>query len=355
MIAPDSFGGTLTPVEAARAIEAGWRRERPSDETILLPLSDGGEGFLEVLAHSAADVVPVEVSGPRGLPVEASFRLEADGSAIIESARACGLSLLAEDERDPLLTTTWGVGELLEAARQAGARHIIVGLGGSATVDGGAGAVTALGFRSLVADGSGLKVGGHDLARVARITSGWEGDWGDIRVDVLADVTTTLPDAAATFGPQKGAGAEDIPRLEAGLRAWADVVEDAFGCPGMRDEPGSGAAGGLAFGLAASIGGRILPGAATIADLVGLSEVIEAADLIVTGEGRLDATSTQGKVVGEVLDRARQAGIEVMAVCGQVVDRPSQLRDVEEASPDGPGPDPAAAVADAAQRLAERT
>ncbi|MDX1510042.1 MAG: glycerate kinase, partial [Nitriliruptorales bacterium] len=230
----------------------------------------------------------------------------------------------------------------------------LVGLGGSATVDGGAGAVTALGFRPLVADGSGLRVGGHDLAGVRRIMSGWEADWSGIRVDLLADVTTTLPEAAATFGPQKGANPEGIARLDAGLRAWADAVEEAFGRPGLRNEPGSGAAGGLAFGLSASIGGRILPGAATVADLVGLSAAINEADLVITGEGRLDATSSHGKVVGEVLQRARDAEVEVGAVCGQVLDRLSGLADVEAASPDGPGPDPVGDVAAAAERLAQR-
>ena len=214
--------------------------------------------------------------------------------------------------------------------------------------------MTALGFRTLVADGSGLKVGGHDLARVTQVASGWERDWRDIRIDLLADVTTPLPEAAAAFGPQKGAQPEDVARLEAGLSAWADVVEGAFDRPGLRHVPGSGAAGGLAFGLAATLDGRILPGAATIADLVGLSAAIDGADLVITGEGRLDATSTQGKVLGEVLGRAARADIDVLAVCGQIADRPAGLGDVEAASPSGPGGDPGADVADAAQRLAKR-
>lgn len=240
------------------------------------------------------------------------------------------------------------------AARDAGATDILVGLGGSATVDGGAGAIAALGFRTLVADGSGLKVGGQELPRVAAVEPGWVDDWGTVTVELLADVTTPLPQAAAIYGPQKGADGAAVEILAAGLTAWADVVEAAFDRPGLRHEPGTGAAGGLAFGLAAAVTGGIVPGAARFGDLVGLEEQIAAADLVVTGEGRLDATSGAGKVVGEVVTMAAAAKTRVVAVCGQVAEQLGGLDDVEVAAPGGPGPNPAESVADAAQRLAGR-
>jgi len=353
LVAPDSFGGTLSPREAAGAIATGWSRGRPDDEVALQPLSDGGDGLLDAVDPRAGQLHHVEVSGPRGHPIDAVFALDG-GRAVIESARACGLALLAQDQRDPLMTTTWGVGQLLRAARDAGASEMLVGLGGSATVDGGAGAVGALGFRALVAGGSGLKVGGWDLPRVTAIEPGWADDWSDVHVTLLADVTTPLSDAAAIYGPQKGADAPAVEHLARGLAAWADVAERSFNRPGLRDEPGTGAAGGLAFGLAAAIEARIVRGAAIVADLVGLDEQLAGADLVITGEGRLDATSAAGKVVGEVVARARAGGIRVAAVCGQVLEHPEGLEDVEAASPRGPGPDPAESVATAAQRLAGR-
>lgn len=280
--------------------------------------------------------------------------LDPDGRATIESARVCGLALLAPHERDPLVTTTWGVGQLLDAARAAGATTILVGLGGSATVDGGAGAVAALGWRTLVADGSGLKVGGQDLARVASVEPGWAADWSGVDVRFLADVTTTLGEAASRFGPQKGADAEAVRRLEEGLATWADVVEAAFDAPGLRDVPGSGAAGGLGFGLAAATGGQVIPGAPEVARTLELERLLDAADLVITGEGRFDDTSRDGKVVSHVLDLAAAANVDVMAVCGQMTAADHPFVDVEVAAPEGAGENPAAEVDSAAERLAAR-
>ena len=355
VVAPDGFGGTLSALEAAEAIAAGWRDQRPGDEVVTVPLSDGGEGLLAVLAAAEDRRVTVEVAGPQGHPVEAPFLLRPDGSAVIESALACGLALVPEDRRTPMVATTFGVGELLEAARGAGARRILVGLGGSATVDGGAGALLGLGFRVLVEDGSGLKIGGDDLRRVAAVERGWSADWADVEVELLADVTTALPDAARVFGPQKGASPEDVETLTAALERWADVVErDLVPGRALREEPATGAAGGLGFALAAAIGARFRVGSVVVGDLVGLPDAVQTADLVITGEGRLDATTGQGKVVDHVTGLARAAGRPVQAVVGQVRDHPGTLDDVEAAAPDGPGEDPSAEVAAAARRLATR-
>jgi glycerate 2-kinase len=359
VIAPDGFGGTLSARAAADAMVAGWRRARPQDGLRTVPMSDGGTGLVDVLIEAgrapATAVRTTEVAGPHGHPVEARWLLLGDGTAVIESAEACGLHLLPVERRDPLLATTYGVGQLVVAAASSGARRILIGLGGSATVDGGTGALSGLGYRLTVADGSGLKIGGDDLGRVAAASVGWAPDLSDVEVLLLADVTTTLLDAAERFGPQKGAGPHDVVRLAEGLRVWSEVAaRDLPGGPDLRDVPGSGAAGGLGFGLAAALGARFVTGSAAVASLVGLADAIEAYDLVVTGEGRLDATTAEGKVVAYVHGLARNAGRRTLAVVGQVGDGAPALDDVEPAAPGGPGEDPVAEVADAAERLATR-
>ncbi len=357
VVAPDGFGGTLTAREAAAAIVEGWVAQRPGDEVIVVPMSDGGEGLLDAVATPDDTWVTTEVAGPHGHPVDAALLLRADGSAIVESAQACGLHLLPPERRTPRLATTYGVGQLLEAARDVGAARILLGLGGSASVDGGAGALTGLGLRPTVADGSGLKIGGDDLHRVTAVSWGWASDWSDVEVLLLADVDTVLADAAARFGPQKGATPEEVVELARGLLTWADVAErDLAGGRRLRDEPGSGAAGGLGFGLRCALPGAGYGiGVDVLADLVGLDAAVAAADLVITGEGRLDATSFGTKVVGGVAARARTAGAAVAAVVGQSAADPvpTDLR-VELASPDGPGADPAGDVRRAATRLAAR-
>lgn len=354
VIAPDSFGGSLTSAEATEAVARGWRRSRPQDELVLLPLADGGEGTLDVVTGPDDRIGEVEVAGPLGRPRRARWLRRPDGTALVESAEACGLRLLDGDERDPLRTTTYGVGQLLDAARRAGARRIDVGLGGSATVDGGAGALTALGLHVLRDDGQGLKIGGGELPAVGSVERGWLDEaWRDVEVVVWADVTTPLTEAAATFGPQKGAGPEAVTILEEGLARWADVVERDLGGV-RRDASGTGAAGGLGFGLAAALGASFEPGARAVARAVGLDPAVSGADLVVTGEGRLDETSTDGKVVGTVLESARAAGVRAVAVVGQDAVSPDGLADVEAAAPQGPGEDPGAEVAAAAARLARR-
>jgi glycerate 2-kinase len=359
VVAPDSFGGTLTAREAAAAIAAGWRSVSPGDALVLVPMSDGGEGLLDVLAGPGDTWVTSEVAGPLGHPVDAGLLLRPDGTAIVESAAACGLHLVAPDRRDPLLATTYGVGQLLEAARDVGARRILVGLGGSATVDGGAGALTGLGYRLTVSDGSGLKIGGDDLERVAAASRGWAEDWRDTEVVLLTDVPHVLADAARVFGPQKGASPDVVAQLGAGLEVWAGVAERDLADEPHRDDPGSGAAGGLGFGLRCALPRtRWASGVDEVAALVGLDEALADADVVVTGEGRLDVTSALTKVVGAVTARAGGAGVAAGAVVGTTGGRlvPAELAalQVEASSPDGPGDDPAADVAEAAARLARR-
>jgi glycerate 2-kinase len=229
------MGGLLDAPGVAEAIATGWRRARPDDDLHLVPMSDGGEGLLNVLRRPDDRILEVEVAGPDSRPVQASFLLRTDGTAVVESAAACGLHLLTQDRRNPLHTTTYGVGQLLDAARIAGATRILVGLGGSATVDGGAGALIGLGLRLRVNDGSGLKIGGDDLHRIAAIGRGWiDPAWDELPVVLLADVRTKLQDAARVFGPQKGATPDAVRHLETGLSAWADVVERDLATAGLR-------------------------------------------------------------------------------------------------------------------------
>ncbi|MEX1162927.1 MAG: glycerate kinase [Nitriliruptor sp.] len=359
VIAPDGFGGTLTALEAADAIADGWLGERPDDDVVLVPMSDGGEGLLDVVARPDDTWIVTEVAGPLGHPVDAALLLRSDGSALIESARACGLALVPSERRTPRLATSYGVGELLDAARDVGATRISVGLGGSASVDGGAGALTGLGLRVTVADGSGLKIGDDDLHRVAAASWGWAEDWSGIEVVLLADVPHVLADAARVFGPQKGATPDEVEGLTAALGTWADVAErDLARGQRHRDEPGSGAAGGLGFGLRCALPTTsVARGVDVVADLVGLDDALAGADLVITGEGRLDQTSWTTKVVAAVHERARAAGVAtVAAVVGSVSTGTDteRLDVVESASESGPGPDPSGDVEAAAARLARR-
>jgi len=359
VVAPDGFGGTLSAPEAAAAIADGWRSVRPADVLVVVPMSDGGEGLLAAVAGPGDRWVECEVAGPLGRPRVGSFLLRSDGTAVLETAEACGLRLLDPAQRSPLHTTTFGVGQLMLAAREAGARRLVMGLGGSATVDAGAGALSALGFRLRVADGSGLKIGGGELLRLRDIGRDWVDDAGFGEVQLLADVRTPLVEAAVTFGPQKGAGPAEVGLLREGLQRFAEVAERDLGAAvALRTSPGTGAAGGLGYGLTVGLGATSTPGAAAVAELVGLGAALERADLVVTGEGRLDATTREGKVVARVATQAAALGLPCQAVVGQIASqapgRAEGLTDVEAASPAGPGPRPADEVAAAAARLAAR-
>lgn len=320
VIAPDSFSGTMSAAQAATAIADAWRAVRPADDVRLTPMSDGGLGLLEVveLARPDAEVHTVEVADARGVATQARWVVLPDGTAVVETAQAVGLHDLEPEQRNPLHATSYGVGQLLTAVADAGPGRMVVGLGGSATVDGGAGMASALTGHALRrADGNGVRVGGRWVREVAAVRGFTSREWPE--VVIASDVTNPLlgPDGAATvFGPQKGADADAVAELEAALGVLADVVErDMPGGP-WRDRPGAGAAGGLGFALMAFLGGRMDSGARIVAELVDLR--LDEADLVITGEGSFDHQTVGGKCPGVVAGQARAAGARVAVVAGKV-------------------------------------
>ncbi|MFE7191456.1 glycerate kinase [Kitasatospora sp. NPDC057541] len=319
VLAPDSFKGTVGARDAARALATGWRSVRPDDELLIRPMADGGEGTLDALAAALPGAVlhPVPgCTGPDGRPVTGRFALLPDGTALVELADTGGLPLLG-GALAPLTAGTRGTGETIAAALDAGARQVTVALGGSASTDGGAGLLAALGLRLLDDTGADLPDGGGALPRAARLdrTGLRAAPPGGVRV--LTDVTNPLlgpAGAAAVYGPQKGADQDGTALLEAGLRRFAELLG------GDPDLPGSGAAGGTAYGLVTAWGARVVPGAAAVAGLTGLDEALAGAGLVITGEGRFDGTSLLGKAVGEVLTRARRADVPARVVAGESAD-----------------------------------
>jgi glycerate kinase len=315
VIAPDSFKGTLAAGDVARALARGWLQRRTADEVRLLPLADGGEGTVDAFASALPEAkrMTVTVPGPDGRPVAAGWLLLPDGSAVLELAQSSGLPLMRSP--DPLGAHTYGLGAVMRAAVDAGATRVVIGLGGSASTDGGTGALRALGARLLDRRGRDLPLGGGALVELERIELDDLLPPPEGGVQLLADVTAPLvgpTGAAATFGPQKGAQRADVARLDLGLRRLATVLG---GQPG---QPGCGAAGGTAYGLAAGWGARIEPGARTISTLVGMPAALASGDVLITGEGRFDETSLTGKVVGSLLDQAIGSGVSVGLVAGQL-------------------------------------
>ncbi|MFT4044211.1 MAG: glycerate kinase [Gordonia sp. (in: high G+C Gram-positive bacteria)] len=309
LIAPDSFGNTLTAVEAAAAIALGWSRSRPDDHLVQAPQSDGGPGFIDVLASRFGTRITETVSGPLGAAVSAQWLLDdrdhARPVAYIECAQACGLHQLGggPTPRTALAADTHGVGELIAAALTAGAREIVVGLGGSATTDGGRGMIDALG---------GL------AAAVARLAG--------IEVVVASDVENPLlgeSGAAAVFGPQKGADPATVERLEERLTQWAHALSEIAGYD-VSGAAGAGAAGGLGAALLA-LGGSRVSGATVVAEATEQAAEIAAADLVATGEGKFDSQTLQGKVVSALTTAAATAGASTVVFAGQVALEPEQI------------------------------
>jgi glycerate kinase len=318
LIAPDSFGGTLSAADAAEAIAAGWRASAPDTELLLRPLADGGTGFLDVLATVLpGDVHRLSVAGPAGEPVSARWLAVGD-TAYIEMAEAAGLHLVAPADRPALAehATTCGVGELLAAARDAGMSTAVLGLGGSATNDGGAGLLAALGAVPMASDGSPVPPGGTALASCARLSG--TPAVGSLKLVAAADVENPLlgeHGAIRTFGPQKGATGEAVERLESAMTHWADVLATLG--RDVRDEPGAGAAGGLGAALLA-LGAERVSGAGLVRELTGLDQAVATADLVITGEGSFDWQSLRGKLVTSVAEAAAARGVPVLVLAGQV-------------------------------------
>ncbi len=332
VIAPDSFKGSLTALEVCEAIAEGLGRIDEQFELVQAPMADGGEGTVQSLVDATGgELVTEQVTGPLGEPVEATFGLLGDGeTAVIEMAAASGLPLVPEDERDPLVTTTCGTGELMKAALDRGRRKLIIGIGGSATTDAGAGMAQALGVRLLDEKGDSIGFGGGELARLVNIEmADADPRLVETEVRVACDVDNPLygeRGAAHVYGPQKGASAEDVELLDSNLRIFADVVQRDLGMD-IRDLPGAGAAGGLGAGLVAFCGAVLERGVDIVIDAVGLPERMEGADLVITGEGRVDRQTAFGKTAAGVSEVAGRAGVPVIALGGSVAPEASTLHD----------------------------
>lgn len=316
LIAPDSFKGSLTSVQVARAIAEGWLSARADDHVGLAPLADGGEGTLEAIAATELwRWEAVEVPDPLGRPVTARWLRSLDGRrAFVELASASGLSRLTLDERDPFGATTRGTGDVLVAVLDAGIRHVVLGIGGSATTDGGRGILEALGARVRDRDDEAPDI---DLRHL-------DPRLGETELRIACDVTNPLlgpRGAAATYGPQKGADPAAVAALDRRLAAWADALDAATGRD-ERDTPGAGAAGGTAFGLL-SVGGRfrhleLVPGIDLVVEETGLAARLPGSDLVITGEGRIDAQTAFGKTALGVALLARRSHVRCIAVGGGV-------------------------------------
>ncbi|QIG45163.1 glycerate kinase [Nocardioides anomalus] len=340
VVAPDKFKGSLSADQVAAVVARVLERHDPSVDVVRHPLADGGEGTVDLALASGYAPVTVEVTGPLGDPVRATFALS-DGVAVLEAAAANGLALLpaGPDEHTAEHATTYGVGQLVAAALDHGATRVVVGVGGSATTDGGAGAVAALGLGPDAAAGPHPRLGEADLVVACDVDNPLTGPQG----------------AAAVYALQKGAGTALVARLDERLARWADTVAHATG-EDRRAEPGAGAAGGLAFGLLALAGARLVPGADLLLDLTGFDDVVRGADLVVVGEGSLDEQSLRGKGPVAAARRAAALGVPVVAVVGRSLLTPEQEREAGLSAVHALvdlAPDEQSAVHDA-ERLLER-
>jgi glycerate kinase len=322
VVAPGAFKGALAPAGAARAIAAGLRLVLPGAEVRQAPVADGGEGTVDALVASARGRRrSVEVFDPLRRPVRAAIGELPGHVAVVELAQASGYERLAPGERDPEATSTYGTGQMMRAALDLGARTILVGLGGSATTDGGLGLVIALGARALDADGHELAGTGADMERVTRVDlRGLDPRLADVTVRVACDVANPFhgPDGAAhVFGPQQGADPAAVARLDAGLRRLAGVIHEASGVD-VQGIAGAGAAGGAAGALAALLGAELVPGAPLVLEAVGLGEHLADVGLCITGEGSLDATTLVGKAPAAVARMCSERGVPCVALCGSL-------------------------------------
>ena len=365
VIAPQSFKGSLSAQEVAEAIDKGIARVLADADTVLVPLADGGEGTVETLVYSTQGQIRyTEVTGPLGERVTAKWGLLGDGiSAVIEMAAASGIMLVSVERLNPLVATTYGTGELIRAALDADCRRLIIGIGGSATNDGGAGMAQALGARLLDEKGKELPRGGAALAQLSRVdVSRLDGRLSECEVITACDVTNPLcgeQGASRVYGPQKGATEELCQQLDEALRNYAGVIKRDLGVDVM-DMPGAGAAGGLGAGLAAFLRARLISGIEMVSEAVGLEDRLKEAALVFTGEGRMDAQTLFGKTVAGVAAKAKTFQVPVVAIVGELA---GEYQDVYQYGIDAalsiaPGPmslreamaDAERLVADAAER-----
>ena len=337
VIAPDKFKGSLPAAEVAAALAAGLRdaldQAGAQAELITIPVADGGDGTVDAAVAAGFARVPVTATGPTGQPVRTSYARR-DDLALVELATVCGLERLPGGQLDPLVSSSYGVGEVMRRALDAGARELVLALGGSASTDGGAGMLQALGAQVLGPRGEPLGRGGGALGDVTELDltglvhSGLDPAAGAAQVTLAVDVQNPLtgPDgAAAVFGPQKGATPEQVTRLDDALRRWAGLVAGATGHD-WSQAPGAGAAGGVGFAALAVLGARQRSGIDLILDLVGFDAALDGADLVVTGEGSLDTQSLAGKAPVGVARAAARRGIPVVAVAGRSTLTPEQAR-----------------------------
>ncbi|MGW0560639.1 glycerate kinase [Streptomyces sp. NPDC003016] len=357
LVAADKFKGSLTAVQVAERVTAGLRRVVPDVVVEALPVADGGDGTVAAAVAAGFERREVRVTGPLGEQLTAAFALR-DGTAVVEMAEASGLQHLPEGVFAPLTATTYGSGELLRAALDAGARTIVFGVGGSATTDGGAGMLAALGARFLDAAGEPVGPGGGGLRDLATADlSGLDPRLADVDLVLASDVDNPLTGpkgAAAVYGPQKGATEEDVATLDAALAHYASVLG-----PEHEHSPGAGAAGGIGYGALIALGASFRPGIEVMLDVLGFAPALERATLVITGEGSLDAQTLHGKAPAGVAAAARAKNVEVIAVCGRLalppevlgaagIRRAYALADLE--------PDPARSMAEAGpllERVAE--
>ncbi|GAA5203083.1 glycerate kinase [Microbacterium jejuense] len=329
VIAPDKFKGSLDASGVARAVADGIRAVRPDAEVELVPVADGGEGTLDAAIGAGFARRTAVVTGPTGEPVSAEWGLRGD-EAVIEMALASGLAVLPGAVRDARGATSRGTGELIAAALDAGARRIVLGVGGSAGTDGGAGMLQALGLRLLDGAGAVLPGGGAALARLVTVdASALDPRLAEASITLASDVDNPLlgaNGAAAVFGPQKGATPDDVAQLDAALAHYAALVADAFGVPDAADAPGAGAAGGVGFAAVAALGAERRSGIDVVLDFTGLRESLAGADLVVTGEGGIDEQSLGGKTPVGVAIAAAEASVPVVAVCGRTTLDDDRLR-----------------------------
>ncbi|NHA69858.1 glycerate kinase [Phycicoccus flavus] len=324
VVAADSFKGSLASTAVGEAVRAGVLDVRPDAVVTVLPVADGGEGTVDAVLAAGFAPTTVEVPGPTGEGVTTTLAAR-DGTVVVELADACGLGRLPGGVPRPLTASSRGLGVAIRAALDLRPGTIVVGVGGSASTDGGAGMLAGLGARVLDADGRDLPGGGGALERVAALDrSGLDPRLAGVRLVLAADVVNPLlgPDgAAAVYGPQKGASPADVVRLDAALARWAAVVD-----PGAAGRPGAGAAGGVGFAALAVLGAERASGVEVVLDVVGLDAAVRGADLVVTGEGSLDAQTASGKAVTGVVARAAAAGVPVVAVCGRSTLDPDGVR-----------------------------